>query len=215
MNPLRLAALAVTLFLLPSTAVAQDTGSTACAPGGPGSDRGALAGLAQPRSAPDELLALIEIPAGTSIKYELHPESGRIEVDRFLATPVAYPANYGILPCTRADDGDHLDVLVLTRSPVVAGAVIRVRPVAVLRMLDDGEEDDKILVVPMTDVDATWSDVRTIAELPVAEIDRIETFFRIYKTLPAPSTPVQVGPWEGPEVARALVLEALAAAVPQ
>lgn len=204
----------VALFVLaaPSGALPQETGARACAPGGTGAAGGALAGLAQPAHAPDELLALVEIPAGSATKYELHPASGRMEVDRFLATPVAYPVNYGILPCTLADDGDALDVLVLTRFPVAPGALIRVRPLAVLRMLDRGENDHKLLAVPVETVDATWRDVHSHTDLPAAEIERIETFFRIYKTLPLPGVPVDVGPWEGPEVARALIRDALAAA---
>ncbi len=183
-----------------------------CRPGGPGPAAGPLAGLAQPATAPDELLALVEIPAGSAIKYELHEASGRMEVDRFLAMPMAYPANYGIFPCTLAEDGDALDVLVLTRAPVLPGAVLRVRPVGVLRMLDRGEEDDKILAVPVDAVDATFAPVRELADLAPAERDRIEAFFRVYKNLPDPGVQVEVGPWEGRDAALAVVREALAAA---
>lgn len=183
-----------------------------CRPGGPGPATGPLAGLAQPAMAPDELLALVEIPAGSAIKYELHEPSGRMEADRFLAMPMAYPANYGIFPCTVAGDGDALDVLVLTRAPVLPGAVLRVRPVGVLRMLDRGEEDDKILAVPVDAVDATFAPVRELADLAPAERDRIEAFFRVYKNLPDPAVQVEVGPWEGREAALAIVREALAAA---
>lgn len=196
----------------PSPSQSQEVETQACVPGGPGPTNGPLAGLSQPAGAPDELLALVEIPAGSAAKYEIHAPSGRMQVDRFLAAPVAYPVNYGILPCTLAGDGDHLDVLVLTRFPVAPGALIRVRPVAVLRMLDRGEGDHKLLAVPVADVDTTWHDVQSHADLPAAEIERIETFFRIYKTLPAPAARVEVGPWEGPEVARTLVDEALSAA---
>jgi inorganic pyrophosphatase len=154
----------------------------------------------------------VEIPAGSAIKYELHEASGRMEVDRFLAMPMAYPANYGIFPCTLAEDGDALDVLVLTRAPVLPGAVLRVRPVGVLRMLDRGEEDDKILAVPVDAVDATFAPVRELADLAPAERDRIEAFFRVYKNLPDPGVQVEVGPWEGRDAALAVVREALAAA---
>lgn len=204
------ALLALLALGTPSAAHSQE--AEVCAPGGTGPSSGPLVGLAQPAGAPDELLALVEIPAGSAAKYELHAPSGRMQVDRFLATPVAYPVNYGILPCTLAGDGDHLDVLVPTRFPVAPGTLIRVRPVAVLRMRDGGENDHKLLAVPMEGVDATWADVRSHADLPVAEIERIEAFFRVYKTLPAPAARVEVGPWEGPEVARALVVEVLAAA---
>ncbi len=79
----------------------------------------------QPATAPDELMAMIEIPAGGQVKYEFDEASGRMEVDRFLSMPVAYPVNYGILPCTRGGDGDPLDVLIMTRIPVDPGAIIR------------------------------------------------------------------------------------------
>lgn len=206
------APLACGVLATPVVALSQDAEARACVPGGVGPTGGALAGLAQPVGAPDDLLALVEIPAGSAAKYELHVPSGRMQVDRFLAAPVAYPVNYGILPCTLAGDGDHLDVLVLTRFPVAPGTLVRVRPLAVLRMLDGGESDPKLLAVPVDEVDATWADVRSHVDLPAPEIDRIETFFRLYKTLPAPAAPVEVGPWEGPEAARALVMEALAAA---
>jgi inorganic pyrophosphatase len=183
-----------------------------CFPGGPGPVSGALAGLAQPASAPEELLALIEIPAGEATKYELHRDSGRMIVDRFLAMPMAYPASYGILPCTLADDGDELDVLVLSRMAPAPGTLIRVRAVGVLRMVDRGAQDDKILAVPVDTVDPTWSGVRGPSDLPMAELNRIEAFFRVYKELPEPAALVNVGPWEGPEAAAVLIQAAVARA---
>lgn len=196
-SPLRLVPLLVATILLPGTALSQDTDVPSCSPGGPGPEWGPFAGLAQPAEAPHELLALIEIPAGASIKYELHEQSGRMEVDRFLSMPVAYPANYGVLPCTLAADGDALDVLVMTREPVAPGTLIRVRPVGLLRMLDRGEEDHKLLAVPVDGVDPGFARVRELDDLPRQELDRIEAFFRVYKNLPDPHMEVVVGPWEG------------------
>ncbi|CAN5794863.1 hypothetical protein BH23GEM11_BH23GEM11_17260 [soil metagenome] len=212
-----LVAVAISLFLVaalwPIDAHAQSqVRSDPCALGGPGPTTGPLAGLAQPAGSPGELLAMVEIPAGSAIKYELHEGSGRMEVDRFLAMPMAYPVNYGILPCTLAEDDDALDILLLSRFPVAPGSVIRVRPVGVLRMVDRGEEDHKILVVPVDAVDATWTHVRTPDDLPAAELERIEAFFRVYKQLPDPTVQVGVGPWEGPDAARAIIEAALAAA---
>lgn len=203
----------VTLALGSPTLFAQTPQASAsgdpCRPGGPGPAVGAMAGLSQPISAPDELLALIEIPAGSAIKYELHGASGRIEVDRFLAMPMAYPANYGVFPCTLAGDGDELDVLVLTRAPILPGAVIRVRAIGVLRMIDRGEEDDKILAVPIDAVDATFAPIQDLADLSAAERDRIEAFFRVYKNLPSPSVQVEVGPWAGRDAALTMIRAAL------
>lgn len=166
-------------------------------------------GLEQPASAPAELLALVEIPAGGTVKYELHLESGRMEVDRFLSMPVAYPVNYGVLPCTLAEDGDLLDVLILTREPVLPGALIRVRPVALLRMLDRGEVDNKVLVVPVTAVDPAYGEIQGLGDVPRSVLDRIEAFFRVYKDLPDPDVSVEVGPWTGLDDALAEVQAAL------
>jgi len=159
----------------------------------------------QPRSAPDELVAMVEIPAGGQVKYELDEASGRMEVDRFLSMPVAYPVNYGILPCTEGGDGDPLDVLILTRIPVDPGALIRVRPVGVLRMRDGGEEDDKLVVVPLTGVDPTYEPVGALEDLPTTQLEAIRAFFEVYKLLPEPAGEVELGPWEGPEAARAII----------
>src|SRR4051794_40009640 len=92
----------------------------------------------QAGNAPEEVLLAVEIPAGSSVKYEIN-EEGLVFVDRFQSMPVTYPANYGSLPRTLAGDGDPLDALVLTREPLHPGVLIRFRPVGVLRMIDDGE----------------------------------------------------------------------------
>ena len=183
-----------------------------CLPGGPPPANGLLVGLVQPGGAPEELLALVEIPAGGAVKYELHVPSGRMEVDRFLSMPMAYPANYGILPCTLAEDGDALDVLVLTREPLLPGAVIRVRPVGLLRMRDRGEDDHKLLAVPVDAVDPEFAGIRELEDVTPLERARIEAFFRVYKDLPDPDVEVEVGPWEGRTAALAVVDQAIDAA---
>jgi inorganic pyrophosphatase len=152
---------------------------------------------------------LVEIPAGSAVKYELHAETGRMEVDRFLSMSMVYPANYGILPCTLADDGDALDVLVLTREPVSAGALIQVRAIGLLRMVDGGDADDKILAVPLESVDPSFADVRTFGEVHTTELARIEEFFRTYKRLPVPAGDVTVGPWEDVDTALQSIENAL------
>ena len=92
--------------------------------------------LPQPGDAPDTLLAIVEIPAGSNIKYEIDPENGYLFVDRYLSKPVHYPAHYGSLPSLFAEDGDPLDVLVFTRAPIEPGTLIRVRPIGVMIMRD-------------------------------------------------------------------------------
>jgi len=163
---------------------------------------------AQAAKAPDELLLAVEIPAGSFTKYEIG-EDGLLHVDRFLAMPMAYPANYGSMPRTLAGDGDPLDALVLTRAPLHPGAVIRFRPVGVLRMVDGGEADEKIIGVPVDKVDASYAGIRDLADLPKAEIDRIEAFFRVYKQLPAGSKTVELHGWGDATEARRIAAEAL------
>ena len=163
---------------------------------------------AQAAKAPDELLLAVEIPAGSFTKYEIG-EDGLLHVDRFLAMPMAYPANYGSMPSTLAGDGDPLDALVLTRAPLHPGAVIRFRPVGVLRMVDGGEADEKIIGVPVDKVDASYAGIRDLADLPKAEIDRIEAFFRVYKQLPAGSKTVELHGWGDAAEARRIAAEAL------
>lgn len=138
---------------------------------------------AQPEAAPEEVLLAVEIPAGSATKYEVGTD-GLVYVDRFLAMPVAYPANYGSIPRSLAGDGDPLDALVLTRAPLHPGVLVRLRPVGVLRMRDGGEQDDKIIGVPVEAVDPAYAQVRDIDDLPLLERERIEAFFRVYKDLP-------------------------------
>jgi inorganic pyrophosphatase len=172
----------------------------------------ALALPSQPSDAPDRLWALVEIPAGSAVKYELDAGTGRMMVDRFLSMSMMYPANYGILPCTLAGDGDALDVLVLTREPVSAGALIQVRPIGLLRMVDGGDPDDKVLAVPLESVDPSYADLHSLDDANATELARIEEFFRTYKRLPLPAGEVLVGPWEGVDAARRAIDEALSAA---
>ena len=139
----------------------------------------------QSANCPQEVMAAIEIPAGSFIKYELDKATGHPIVDRFQSVPMVYPANYGVISQTLAGDGDSLDVLVYTRSPVQSGALILVRPIGVLKMLDGGEQDDKIIAVPAEAVDPTYAGINKIEDLPAIERERLEFFFRTYKTLPA------------------------------
>lgn len=163
--------------------------------------------LPQPDTAPEEVLLAVEIPAGGAIKYELG-EHGELRVDRFLSMPVAYPANYGSMPQTLAGDGDPLDALVLTRFPIQPGAVVRFRPLGVLRMVDKGEADEKIVGVPVDAVDPTYAKVRALEDLPVMDVQRIEAFFRTYKQLPT-GADIQLNGWGGAAEARQVIRRAL------
>lgn len=163
----------------------------------------------QPDDAPRSTLLAVEIPAGSATKYEIG-EDGLVYVDRFVSMPVAYPANYGSLPRTLAGDGDPLDALVLTRAPLHPGTLIRFRPVGVLRMIDRGDRDEKIIGVPVDDVDPTYAGIRDIADLPQAERERIEAFFRVYKHLPPGGGAVALHGFGDEAEARRLVREAMA-----
>ena len=115
-----------------------------------------------------------------------------IFVDRYQSMPVVYPANYGSLPSTLGDDGDPLDALVFTREPIVPGAFIKVRPVGLLKMIDGGEGDEKIIAVPAGDNDPTYDNIQEIDDIPEIELARIEAFFRVYKQLPDPNKKVEL-----------------------
>ena len=163
---------------------------------------------AQPKQAPEEVLLAVEIPAGSFTKYEIN-EEGLVYVDRFQSMPVVYPANYGSMPRTLAGDGDPLDALVLTREPLHPGVLIAFRPIGYLRMLDKGEQDDKVIGVPTDKVDPTYSNIRDLTDLPEIERQRIEAFFRIYKDLPAGRNPVVLNGYGDAAEAKVLITEAL------
>jgi inorganic pyrophosphatase len=132
---------------------------------------------------PSDINVVIEIPQGSNVKYEVDKESGRLVVDRFLFTPMAYPAAYGFVPGTLADDGDPLDALVLVPSAIVPGAVIRTRPIGVLHMTDESGQDEKIICVPHDKVHPLYKDVTTIDNLPEIVRQSISHFFETYKDL--------------------------------
>jgi inorganic pyrophosphatase len=131
--------------------------------------------------AEDEILILVEIPRGSRNKYEYEPASSGIVLDRRLFTSTVYPADYGFVEGTLAEDGDPLDALVLVGDPTFPGCRIRGRAVAVFRMLDEKGPDDKLVCVPLRD--PMWSDVRDVEDIPAAFRAEIEQFFRIYKEL--------------------------------
>ena len=140
--------------------------------------------IAAGRAVPADINVVIEIPANADpVKYELDKDSGAILVDRFVATPMFYPANYGFIPNTLGDDGDPVDVMVVTPYPVVPGSVIRARPVGVLKMEDDGGMDDKLIAVPVEKVDPFQAGIQDLTDIPQKTRDRIKYFFEHYKDL--------------------------------
>ena len=137
----------------------------------------------------NDFVAVIEIPKGSKCKYELDKYTGILKLDRVLYTSTHYPANYGFIPRTYADDGDPLDVLVLCSEPVYPLTLIRVYPIGVMRMLDDGKMDDKIIAVPFSD--PTYHGIKSIDELPSHIFDEIMHFFTVYKQLENKQTAVK------------------------
>ena len=122
---------------------------------------------------------LIEIPKGSRNKYEYDERLGGIKLDRFLFSSVVFPADYGFIPDTLAEDGDALDAMVLVGEPTFPGCVIEVRAIAVLRMTDDRGQDDKIICVPYED--PHWSDLEDLDDIPAQLRTEVEHFFSIYK----------------------------------
>ncbi|MFK0164468.1 inorganic diphosphatase [Rhizobium sp. NPDC090279] len=165
----------------------------------------------QPKDESREFYTAIEIPAGSFTKYEIDAKTGHIVVDRFQSMPVAYPANYGSITSSLGGDGDPLDAIVYTREPIVPGAIVRVRAIGVLKMIDGGEVDNKIVAVPTTKIDPTYDSIKEISDLPKLEQDRLQAFFRVYKQLPDARKVVEVGGFENAEMAKNEVAAALKA----
>jgi inorganic pyrophosphatase len=163
------------------------------------------------KAPPIDINVVIEIPQGSNVKYEVDKETGALVVDRFLFTPMTYPAAYGFIPGTLADDGDPADALVLAPSPVVPGAVIRARPIGVLHMTDEAGTDEKIICVPHDKVHPLYKDVQTTADLPEIVRMTISHFFETYKDL-EPGKWVKVTGFGTLEEAHAIIAKAIAAA---
>lgn len=135
---------------------------------------------------PNDINVIIEIPANSDpIKYEVDKDMDALLVDRFVATPMFYPANYGYINETLSEDGDPLDVLVVTPYPVVPGSVIRSRVVGVLNMVDESGPDAKLLAVPHTKLTKLYDDVQEISDLPELLLNQIKHYFENYKALEA------------------------------
>ena len=135
------------------------------------------------KNPPQEVNVVIEIPQGSPIKYELDKESGFMKVDRFAFTTMVYPFNYGFIPNTHAEDGDPVDVLVISTYPVQPGAFISVRPIGMLEMEDEAGIDTKILAVPVEKVDPFFADIQDVTDLNEIEKKKIQHFFNHYKEL--------------------------------
>ena len=155
---------------------------------------------------PDDFAAIIEIPKGSKCKYELDKSTGLLKLDRILYTSTHYPANYGFIPRTYADDGDPLDVLVLCSEAIYPMTMMRVYPIGVMRMLDGGKMDDKIIAVPVSD--PTYAGIDSIDSLPAHIFDEMMHFFSVYKQLENKETAVKS--LFGRKKAKEIIAEAIA-----
>ena len=152
---------------------------------------------------PDDFYAVIEIGKGSKIKYELDKETGLIKMDRILHTSTHYPANYGFIPRTYSDDNDPLDVLVICAEKLFPMTLVHCYPIGVIRMLDNGHRDDKIIAIPFDD--PNYNCYKDISELPKHIFEEMIHFFKVYKELENKTTAVKE--IEGREVAVQIVSE--------
>lgn len=153
--------------------------------------------------APDEVNAVIEIPRGTTNKYEYDKQLNVFRLDRNLHSPVHYPGDYGFIPSTLSPDGDPLDVLVLVDAPSFSGCLMSVRPIGVLTMIDQGKEDEKVLAVGINN--PIFREVHDYQQLYPHLLLEVEHFFSVYKELEAKTTKV-IG-WQDAAKAREIVIE--------
>lgn len=161
------------------------------------------------KNVPDEVNVIIEIPAQSDpIKYEIDKASGAMFVDRFVATGMRYPCNYGYIPHTLAEDGDPADVLVITPFPVMCGAVIRVRPIGMLKMKDESGIDNKILAVPVEKICRQYSKIQTKDDVDETLLEQIEHFFEYYKKM-EPGKWVEIDSWKDAEAAKQEILDCI------
>ena len=153
------------------------------------------------RDVPNEINVIIEIPMhGEPVKYEVDKDTGALFVDRFMTTSMFYPTNYGYIPNTLSEDGDPVDVLVVTPIPLLSGSVIRCRVIGMLKMTDESGVDAKLLAVPINKLSKIYQDIKTHEDLPKHLLLSLEHFFEHYKDLEEGKW-VKLDGWAGPEEA--------------
>ena len=159
---------------------------------------------------PFEINVIIEIPAYSDpVKYEVDKETGALTVDRFMGTAMQYPTNYGYIPHSLSDDGDPVDVLVITPAPLLSGCVIRCRPIGVLKMIDEAGSDAKVLAVPVEKLTPCYKKVTTFEDISEDKLAKIAHFFQHYKDLEEGKW-VKIEGWFGLDDAKREILESIA-----
>ncbi len=146
-------------------------------------------------NAPEEINVIIEVPKGSNNKYEIDKTTGLIKLDRANYSAAAFPYDYGFVPRTLWDDGDALDVIVLTTYPLNVGILVSVRPVAVIEMIDTGESDFKVIAVPVDD--KRWDDVQDLADINSHSLKEFQHFLETYKVLKGKPAPVEIKSIQG------------------
>ncbi len=137
----------------------------------------------------DHFFACVEISLGSHNKYELDKETGLLKLDRILHTATHYPANYGFIPKTYAEDNDPLDVLILCNEPIIPLTIVECKPIGVMHMIDNNQADDKIIAVCLND--PFYRDFNSIKDLPNHVSEEIKHFFTVYKNLEGKKTKVE------------------------
>ena len=155
------------------------------------------------KNLPDDINVIIEIPSHSDpVKYEVDKETGALFVDRFMNTAMFYPCNYGYIPHTLSDDGDPVDVLVVSPYALISGSVVQCRPVGMLKMTDEAGEDAKIIAVPH---DKMYDDVNDVTDLPERLLEQLAHFFEHYKDLEKNKW-VKIEGWVGIDEAKAEIM---------
>ena len=163
------------------------------------------------QDAPKTVRAFIEIPKGSNVKYELDEKTGVIKVDRILFTSMVYPYNYGFVPGTLGEDGDPLDIMVISSTPFNSGTTVMVRPIGVLLMKDEEGVDTKVMAVPVEKVEPELSGVKDINDLGESTKAKIVHFYSYYKNI-EPGKWVKLEGWENAAKAQEFVSKAIARA---
>jgi inorganic pyrophosphatase len=168
-----------------------------------------LDAIAIGKNPPEDVNVIVEVAiGGEPIKYEMDKEANMLVVDRFLYTPMRYPGNYGFVPHTLSADGDPIDVLVANTRPIIPGAVINVRPVGVLKMMDESGGDEKIIAVPSLKLTQRYVNVHNYTDMPSITLEQIQHFFEHYKDL-EPGKWVKIQGWGDAAEAKTLIMEAI------
>lgn len=158
--------------------------------------------------APEEINAIIETPKGSGNKYEIDKETGLIKLDRANYSAATFPVEYGFAPQTLWEDGDALDIIVLATFPIPTGILVKVRPVAVMEMIDTGESDYKIISVPVDD--KRWEEVQDLGDVNKHTLKEIQHFFETYKALKGKTAVVEIKGFKGKSEAMEAVMKSVA-----